>query len=433
MNPDKALIEQVAKFKESYAAKEKDVIWQQHSLKFRKFWSERVMQFGTGPISDDECDQIIRILDSRGRGNRKGDEAVGNTIITQFAWRKMLNDIHERRRLAEILDSIFSTAKLREAKIDELYEVNKDNKNRLTSEAGVAINTLLAAFDPTENLTIISLRDRKAQIDFLNLQIPFDWESASVGKRIVQTNTLVREATRALGIDGSARTLSRFWYFPPVKDLWKPEHTVKRSNKKIAVTVPEDPKKQELEETDRTNAKVELRESLQMQAILAEIGATMGFKIWLPKSDRARIGNLWKPVAGQLFDKLPGNYESAMLKTIEQIDVIWLRKNAIVRAFEVEHTTAVYSGLLRMADLLALQPNLNIKLHIVAPEMKRNKVFQEIRRPVFQLRDGKPLAELCTYLSYKNINEIRNQKLLNCMSDEVLEHYEESAQEEETD
>jgi hypothetical protein len=57
----------------------------------------------------------------------------------------------------------------------------------------------------------------------------------------------------------------------------------------------------------------------------------------------------------------------------------------IVRAFEVEHTTSVYSGILRMADLLALPPNMDIKLHIVAPEVKRDKVFQEIRRPVFSL------------------------------------------------
>ena len=41
-----------------------------------------------------------------------------------------------------------------------------------------------------------------------------------------------------------------------------------------------------------------------------------------------------------------------------------------------------------MADLLALQPNMNIKLHIVAPAAKREKVFQEIRRPVFLLEKG---------------------------------------------
>lgn len=69
-----------------------------------------------------------------------------------------------------------------------------------------------------------------------------------------------------------------------------------------------------------------------------------------------------------------------------------------MRAFEVEHTTSVYSGILRMADLLALQPNMDIRLHIVAPGAKREKVFQEIRRPVFSLLEKGPLAEGCTYL-----------------------------------
>ena len=78
----------------------------------------------------------------------------------------------------------------------------------------------------------------------------------------------------------------------------------------------------------------------------------------------------------------------------------WLRGRSIVRAFEVEHTTAVYSGILRMADLLALQPNMDIKLHIVAPTARREKVFEEITRPVFSLLEKGPLADSCTYLSH---------------------------------
>ena len=88
--------------------------------------------------------------------------------------------------------------------------------------------------------------------------------------------------------------------------------------------------------------------------------------------------------------RLPLNYDDTTLRTIEQIDVLWLRGRPIVRAFEVEHTTSVYSGILRMADLLALQPNMDIKLHIVAPAAKREKVFQEIRRPVFSLLEKGP-------------------------------------------
>ena len=42
-------------------------------------------------------------------------------------------------------------------------------------------------------------------------------------------------------------------------------------------------------------------------------------------------------------------------QTIELIDVLWLDGNAIVAAFEIESTTSIYSGLLRMSDLLARQ------------------------------------------------------------------------------
>lgn len=59
--------------------------------------------------------------------------------------------------------------------------------------------------------------------------------------------------------------------------------------------------------------------------------------------------------------------------------MLWLRKNSIAAAFEVECTTAVYSGLLRMSDLLALQPDLDIKLYLVAPDERRGKVEQRSR------------------------------------------------------
>ena len=50
---------------------------------------------------------------------------------------------------------------------------------------------------------------------------------------------------------------------------------------------------------------------------------------------------------------------------------------------EIEHTTSIYSGLLRMSDLVAMQPNLQIPLFIVAPDVRRNKVIEEVNRPTF--------------------------------------------------
>ena len=100
----------------------------------------------------------------------------------------------------------------------------------------------------------------------------------------------------------------------------------------------------------------------------------------------------------------------------------------MARAFEIEHTTAIYSGLLRMADLLALQPNMDIRLHIVAPLDKREKVLREIRRPVFSLLDRGPLYDQCSFLSYESIDLLSETQYLAHMSDTIIGEYEESAE-----
>ncbi|MGV8073934.1 MAG: hypothetical protein AB2L11_05190 [Syntrophobacteraceae bacterium] len=171
-----------------------------------------------------------------------------------------------------------------------------------------------------------------------------------------------------------------------------------------------------------------LRESFHIQGSLARIGEKMGFSIWLPKRDRASILKEWTPSDSVLLDEFPLNYDETTIRTIEQIDVIWLKRRSIIRAFEVEHTTSVYSGILRMADLLALQPNMDIKLHIVAPTTRREKVFQEILRPVFSLLDRAPLSECCTYISYDSLEQLAGERHLSHLSDSVIDEYSEDAE-----
>jgi hypothetical protein len=202
-------------------------------------------------------------------------------------------------------------------------------------------------------------------------------------------------------------------------------HTVNRPDKVVTVSVPDD----SLVLEEATSApEVETRESIRVQALIAQIGGQMGLSIWIPRADRGGVLKEWKDGGQNLLERLPLNYDDTTLRTIEQIDVLWLRGRSILRAFEVEHTTSVYSGILRMADLLALQPNMDIKLHIVAPEAKREKVFQEIRRPVFSLLEKGPLAESCTYLSYDSLRELGTQKHLAHLSDTVLDEYAEEAE-----
>ena len=73
------------------------------------------------------------------------------------------------------------------------------------------------------------------------------------------------------------------------------------------------------------------RESLKVQATLASIGAKMGYSIWLPRNDRAAVrAQMSTAEAAKLLDVLPLNYEDTTLKTVEQIDLIWLHGRSIV-------------------------------------------------------------------------------------------------------
>src|SRR5207244_6500900 len=93
-------------------------------------------------------------------------------------------------------------------------------------------------------------------------------------------------------------------------------------------------------------------------------------------------------------------------RNIENIDVVWkFGPYSIKSAFEIEHSTSVYSGILRLSDLRAEAPNSNYPLFIVASEDRRRKVFEELRRPTFSgpcLR----LHEVIKFLGYEKLREI---------------------------
>jgi len=141
----------------------------------------------------------------------------------------------------------------------------------------------------------------------------------------------------------------------------------------------------------------------EIQCPLLTLGRDMGFDLWVARNDRSKVWN--GTTLGSLpgmVDQLPTQFNEATNRTIELIDVLWLKGNSIVAAFEVESTTSVYSGLLRMSDLLALQPNLPIDLFLVAPDDRREKVESELMRPTFKLRE-KPLASICGFLGFDSL------------------------------
>ena len=168
----------------------------------------------------------------------------------------------------------------------------------------------------------------------------------------------------------------------------------------IAIEVGED-----ITATDEPQASVERteRDHNRIQHRLLTLGRDLGFDLWVARNNRGRVyrGERFGDMA---LDELPIRFDDTTRRTIELIDVLWLDRNRIEAAFEIESTTSIYSGLLRMADLLAMQPNIDVPLFIVAPDERRQAVFREIRRPVFaSLRP--PLAKGCRFISFTRLEE----------------------------
>lgn len=144
-------------------------------------------------------------------------------------------------------------------------------------------------------------------------------------------------------------------------------------------------------------------EHSRAQSALIQLGKTTGCSIWIASNDRNRLYK-GKSLGDGCLKSLPnlGLSEEATAR-ISLIDIIWIRQNAPVCAFEVETTTSIYSGLLRMSDLLSVVPALRMKLFIVAPRVRQDKVMAELGRSTFR-RIG--LSEYCRFIAAEDLNSL---------------------------
>jgi hypothetical protein len=149
----------------------------------------------------------------------------------------------------------------------------------------------------------------------------------------------------------------------------------------------------------------------------------MGLRVWVGPAIRAEVHSRWTGDGSSLAGELPFNYDDLTMRTFEQLDLIWLKGRAIKRAFVVDAGQPVHSGISRIADLLALQPNLDAPFYVVAPSGLRTQVALEMRRPLYMALDRGPLGESCSFLAYERVRELAAEPHLAHLSDSVLGEY----------
>lgn len=138
----------------------------------------------------------------------------------------------------------------------------------------------------------------------------------------------------------------------------------------------------------------------QVQTLLGAIGSRKAYDIWIPPNDRGRLD--WSIAeAFSCRDCIPAT-RNGLGGVLEEVDVIWAeRGTGVVHAlFEVEHTTPVYSGLLRLNDVRIADPRLGIRFGVAASDSRRGMFSRQINRPTFR---ASGLSDLCMFMDYADV------------------------------
>jgi type II restriction enzyme len=125
------------------------------------------------------------------------------------------------------------------------------------------------------------------------------------------------------------------------------------------------------------------RTHMEVQVWLRDLGIALGFAVWVAANDRARQTSTGRLSDG-CVEALPPAL--AQVPAVPLIDVLWLERGSeqVAAAFEVEHTTSIYSGIMRMLDLASGPAQAVRGLYLVAPDSREEDVRKQMARPAFR-------------------------------------------------
>lgn len=142
----------------------------------------------------------------------------------------------------------------------------------------------------------------------------------------------------------------------------------------------------------------------EIQGWLRDLGMAMGYDVWIASNDKNRLYLNERLSEGCLTQLPDAVRQSPAADTVSLIDILWIDKASqkIVAAFEVEHSTSIYSGIVRMLDLaLGIPEHGDAAFFLVAPDAREQDVRSQFSRPAFSR-----VSELnVRYLGYSQLKQ----------------------------
>lgn len=129
----------------------------------------------------------------------------------------------------------------------------------------------------------------------------------------------------------------------------------------------------------------EENEHLKIQYLLTKIGRALGYQVHVASNDRGKVYD-GQSLAEMSLPALPHlSLAEDVAQTVALIDVLWLSSDAstVVCAFEVEKSTSIYSGILRLIDLVHSMDGQSSNAFLVAPDSREKEIQAQLHRPAF--------------------------------------------------
>ena len=110
------------------------------------------------------------------------------------------------------------------------------------------------------------------------------------------------------------------------------------------------------------------------------MGAKEGYASHIGKTEQKKYVEFRK-LSLPMANNVQYGMDKRGFEIVTQIDVLWLRGDTIVAAFEVEKTTTIHSGIDRFRNLFAVQPNTTIETFIVVPNKRKKEAENKLSSP----------------------------------------------------
>jgi len=131
------------------------------------------------------------------------------------------------------------------------------------------------------------------------------------------------------------------------------------------------------------------------EAALLTIGKLLGYDTYTPDASRTHEGRKLGELA--TLAELPEFTNKKIMESAKNIDVVWMKEEWPEYFFEVEHTTGVTSGLLRIYQA----SRTGAKLFIIGPSELLRKFEREIEKAPFRA-----IKEKYRFRSYEQLEEM---------------------------